>query len=56
MDNLVKTLSLSLKAKPAMGESLGFNLPGVSSVYNVEKSYVAIDLTRFLYLCYLIIE
>ena len=30
-----------------MDESLGFSLSGASVVYNVEKSYVTIDLTRF---------
>ena len=46
-DNLIKVLSPTLKAKSTMDESLDFSLSRGSFMYNVEKSYVAIDLARF---------
>ena len=47
LDNVIKILSPPLKAKSAMSESLDVNLPRVGFVYNVEKSYVAIDCALF---------
>ena len=38
-----------------MYKSLDFSLSWDSFVYNIEKSYVAIDLARFFYLYYLMI-
>ena len=52
-DNLIKVLCPSLKVKSTMDESLLFSLSWDSFTYNVEKSYVAIDLGGFSYLCYL---
>ena len=39
-----------------MDETLDFSLSWGSFVYNIEKTYIAIDLACFLYLCYLMIE
>ena len=50
LDNLIKVLSHPLKAKSVMDESLDFSLSYGSFVYNVETSYVAIDLVHFFYL------
>ena len=46
-DNLIKVLSTPLKAKLTMDESLYFKLWWGIFVYNVEKSYVPIDVAPF---------
>ena len=46
LDNLIKVLSPPLKRKSTISESLDFSLSWGSFVYNAEKSYFAIDLTR----------